>query len=147
MRVLYMTYTHKRINNFLNNHKGFTLIETVIALAILSIGLMAIMALQTTSLKTSFKARKVTYSAFQGTDMVEKLMANNFDQVNPFNSADLNQPHTITDGKCITQYTVSNNDSPIPNVKTITVSSWWVDGNQTAQKGLRTYVYYKADKF
>ena len=123
------------------DHQGFTLLETMVALLVLIIGVTGIVKLQSASVKTSFLARNVSQSAFQGSDIFEKLLAEPYDQVTTAGN-----PYTVTNGKYTVQYTVSNDDVPIDNVKTITVTSWWVDGNNNP-RGNRTYVFYKADQF
>jgi len=124
----------------IENKNGFTLLETLIAMVVLLIGVLSIAKVQTSSLNTNFIARNITMSAFQGTGIVEKLMAEDYAGVDTVGS-----PYTVTDGKFEVKYTVSANDIPIPNVKTITITNYWVDGKLNT-RGPRTYVYYKADK-
>ena len=58
---------------------GFTLIEVLLALAIFSIGVMAIASLQVTSTRGDLRARMATEAATVAHDQAEKLLSMNFD--------------------------------------------------------------------
>jgi len=55
---------------------GFTLLEVMISLLILSIGLLGIAALQANSLKTNHGAYQRTQAIFLAYDMMDRLRAN-----------------------------------------------------------------------
>jgi type IV pilus assembly protein PilV len=57
-------------------HGGFTLLEVMIALLVLSIGLLGLAALQTTGLRTSQMADLQTRAVQATADMVERMRAN-----------------------------------------------------------------------
>jgi type IV pilus assembly protein PilV len=54
---------------------GFSLIEVVVALAVFSIGLLAIFSMQFSAIKTNAVGRGVTENITVATDKVERLMA------------------------------------------------------------------------
>ena len=54
---------------------GFSLIEVVVALAVFSIGLLAIFSMQFSAIKTNAVGRGVTENITAATDKVEQLMA------------------------------------------------------------------------
>ena len=68
-------------NKFKNSHKehGFTLIEVLIALAVFSIGILAVGSMQLRSTGGSTKARILTEASIWGQDRVETLMSRPYD--------------------------------------------------------------------
>lgn len=105
----------------LRNSEGFTLIEVLIAISILSIGLLAIGSMQTASIRGNSFASRVTDGATIASDRLEKLMAL------PYTHSELTAgTHTETDAS--RGYTVSwdvTNNSPIGETKRITLQVTW----------------------
>ena len=56
--------------------RGFSLIEVLVALVILSVGLLGVAALQLTSLQTNREAYLRTQAVIAGTDLLERMRAN-----------------------------------------------------------------------
>ncbi len=61
--------------NKLTDKSGFTLIETMVAIVVLSIGVMALYAMQTTAIKGNAVAISLTTAANLGQDRIELVMA------------------------------------------------------------------------
>jgi Tfp pilus assembly protein PilV len=122
-----------------NKASGFMLVELMIALLVLTIGILGMMSMQVKGIQTNSSARRITQSAVINADRVEKLMGL------PFEDALLapNSNHTLVDGRYTIQWAVSPDNTPIPNVKTINVT---VSTQEAGQERSTTYVYYKADK-
>ncbi|WP_167505852.1 type IV pilus modification PilV family protein [Desulfosediminicola flagellatus] len=59
--------------------QGFTLIETVVAMVILTIGILALYSMQTTSVRFNATASALTTSASWASDRIERLLALDFD--------------------------------------------------------------------
>lgn len=55
---------------------GFSLIEVLVALAVLSIGLLGLAALQTTGLKFNHQSYERTQAVLQSYDMIDRIRAN-----------------------------------------------------------------------
>ena len=75
--------------------KGFTLIEVLIVMAIFSIGILAVAAMQMTSTKGNASARRMTEATALAENQIENLMQLSYDH------ADLNpatNPHESTQG-------------------------------------------------
>jgi prepilin-type N-terminal cleavage/methylation domain-containing protein len=118
---------------------GFSLVELMIAIALLSIGILTMMTMQVNSIRTNSSARRITQSAAIGADRFEKLIGLPY-------TDDLLAPeseHTLVDGRYTIEWRVSPDHYPIENVKTIRVT---VTTQEAGQQRSISYVYYKADK-
>jgi len=102
--------------------KGFTLIEVLIAISILTFGILAVAAMQVSAISGNHFASNVTGGTTWAQDKVEYLMSL------PYNHADLqaggHPPETH--GIYTLYWNVAIND-PINNTKTIGISVTWVD--------------------
>jgi type IV pilus assembly protein PilV len=112
------------------NSRGFTLIEVLIVIAIFSIGILAVAAMQMTSTKGNASARRITEATALAENQIENLI-----QL-PYDHADLNpanNPHGGPQGPYNTTWNVvevdldvdGNNDS-----KEIDVTVSWSYGGQ-----------------
>lgn len=63
-----------RLNPALSDH-GFTLIEVLIALAVLTIGVLSVNAMQTASIRGNATASRITTATTVGTDVVERFFS------------------------------------------------------------------------
>ena len=124
----------------LSDNRGFTLIETMIAITLLSVGILGLLAMQVTSTTTTFKARRMTQAAMQVSDRQEKLMARAYDDA----TLAPGSTSSMTDGKFTVDWDVSAVNVPIPNVKTVTITTSWTEKGQARSV---QHVYYKADQF
>lgn len=70
----------RRQNSFINrpSHResGFSLIEVLVALLVLSIGLLGVAALQTIGLKFTHESYQRTQAVLQGYDIIDRIRAN-----------------------------------------------------------------------
>ena len=119
---------------------GFTLMELMISLLILAIGILGIWSMQGTAIRGNAQAKWITQGAALAADQVEKLMRMDYDDadVDPAGN-----PHTRNEDPFTVVWVVSNPDTTINNVKTITVTASWTVTGQTRSV---SYVYYKADQ-
>jgi len=104
-----------------NNESGFTLIEVVIALAIFSVGILAVFSMHFTSIGGNALARGVTENVTAASGKVEELMATNYDDLVPGGP-------DIVDGYLSVSWNVTDNCLPGPEYGdhkcvTVTVSS------------------------
>lgn len=63
------------------NNQGFTLIESVVAIGVLSIGIIALYTLQTVSIRGNGSAQKITTEAAWASDQLEQMLAADWDAV------------------------------------------------------------------
>lgn len=123
------------MNKLTNNNGGFTLIETVISMGILSIGILALFAMQTLSIRANATASRVTTLATWGGDEIEKMLIDKYKDV--ITTDILN---ASGDGKFTVKKTVTEN-SPVENIKTIVV-----DITNVADSKQLTFRYLKANE-
>ena len=117
--------------------KGFTLVEVVIALSILSIGLLAIASMQILAIHVNSTANNMTEGTTWAQDKLEELLAL------PFTDSDLVDSNaTVGTGTPYTEpnppngYVITWNvddDNPVANVKRLTVTASWHGGTKTSR--------------
>ena len=123
------------MKNKANNNKGFTLIETVISLGILSIGILALFAMQTLGIRANASASRVTTLASWGSDEIEHILTDAYANV-----LNTNPVNVSGDGKFTIEKTINEN-SPVNNIKTVSVIV-----TDTTTKKTATLTYLKANE-
>ncbi len=104
--------------------RGFTLIEVLIGLVILSIGLLAIAGMQVTSIRGNFFSNYLTQASYVAQDRLESLGQLDYDNV-ALNAGTYNDGQVTLSGVAFSRsYTIGING----NLKTITYTVNWVDG-------------------
>jgi len=117
--------THR--NN--TNQSGFTLIEIMIALAVFSIAILAIVGLQTTVIKSNKGSRNITSATFLAEARMEQLRAGGYASLaNGSDPSPLNSQGGTTGGIFTRTWTIANYGT---NMRRITVTVTWND--QVAQ--------------
>jgi type IV pilus assembly protein PilV len=122
------------IVNRLSAEEGFTLIEVVIALGIVSIGILSLMALQVNTIRGNAFANSMTRATYAGSDIIELLGSRTYsDPV--FSTAAGANPHTHAElpsailGSGVTGVNWNVVNGGIPNTKDITVTVTYRDKN------------------
>ena len=67
-----------RITNISKSDKGFTILEVIMAVSILTIGLLAVASLQVTAMRSNSMSMSYTESTERVQDIVEKLLNKDF---------------------------------------------------------------------
>lgn len=104
-----------------NNQKGFTLIETLMAMAIFAIGILALAGLQVTYIGGNASAQLQTEATALGAQVIEYLKSLPFDAAELDPAANPHQPPAGGSGPYDVQWTVAG-DTPVNNAKTIDVT-------------------------
>ncbi|RJP82902.1 MAG: hypothetical protein C4522_02155 [Desulfobacteraceae bacterium] len=118
-------HTQQPYRNPEKNNHGYSIIEAMIALGVLSIGLLAIISMQISSTANIRKSGDSTEAISLGTAELERLMA--------FSYTDLNNPAVIAPLSRLKQGSGGRFDitwsvtaaTPAPNTVTITVNVSW----------------------
>jgi type IV pilus assembly protein PilV len=101
-----------------NKETGFTLVEVIVAISILTVGLLAIASMQSTAIQGNYFASRMTEGTSWAQDKIEELVAL------PYTDPDLSAG-AHTEATPPTGYTVTWNvadDNPVTNTKLITVT-------------------------
>jgi len=111
----------KRIRT--KKEEGFTLIEVIIAISILTIGLLSLASMQVSSIRGNAFASGVTEATSLAADRLEKFLALSFDHsdLSAGNHTDPNPPIGYSIGWNVID------DSPLNDTKTIKITVSWVD--------------------
>ena len=123
-------------NNTLNGRGGFTLVEVMMVMAILAIGIMAVMTMQITATNSSANAKRLTESTSLMTEEFETLMLTDYDDA----LLTVGANPTQSEGGYTTAYSVSG--GPIPNTKQVDITITMRHNGKTVG-----VTYYKADTF
>ena len=117
--------------------KGFSLIEVLIAMTILSIGLLALANMQTVAMKTSASSLKRTIGKEQAQTQLEMILNSTY-----ANLPNLNGTYLATvNGVNYTTVVVVGQVNTIGNLNntiTITITTTWKDGKYTRSFQLTT---------
>ena len=108
----------------LHNNKGFTLIEIMISIAIIAIGIFAVMSLVITVMKGNTLSKRVTTATTIAQGKMEDFKRMDYDSV-------VDDPGTDTATAYDTVYYWEANvedDTPATDTKTITVDVYWSSG-------------------
>lgn len=131
---------------------GFTLVEVLIAIVILSLGMLSLASLMPTTIKSANYGKNTTMAANLAQQKIEDLdrvASSNFDNVvdsvagsDPVNGVN---PDQVEDYGSIAGYTlfrretyVTNGAGPTVNIKDVAVRVLWREGLTTHQTLLRT---------
>ncbi len=108
----------------LHNNKGFTLIEIMVSIAIIAMGIFAVMSLVITVMKGNTLSKRVTTATTIAQGKMEDFKSMDYDSV-------VDDPGTDTATAYDTVYYWEANvedDTPATDTKTITVDVYWSSG-------------------
>jgi len=112
------------------SQNGFTLLEVLVAIVILTIGLLGTAGLTTGVIRGNHYSKNVTSATAAGQTMLESVKSSGYT-----NATSANFPNdTVTmGGMTFTRTTTITNSSPAANMKTVSVTVSWTESNNTAR--------------
>jgi type IV pilus assembly protein PilV len=113
---------------------GFTLVESMLTLAIMSVGLLALAGLQITALRGNAFSRNMTTAVSIAEQSLEQLKNTPYTDI----AAEAATQVTASQLQFTRQVTVTN--GPLPNTKSINVLVSWQDQAQTHTLPLATII-------
>lgn len=121
----------------LNSESGVTLIEILIAVTILAIGLLGVAGLQVTAIKGNSHGNTISQATAIAEERLEIIRNMDYSEVtfdpNPF-------VENNVDGTIYTRTTEVEDNTPLNDLKRVTVTVSWTAGNRNRQVQLRTIV-------
>jgi prepilin-type N-terminal cleavage/methylation domain-containing protein len=152
----------KKTYTRLKDDQGFTLIETIIAMAIFAIGILAVAKMMDTATYSNASARRLTDAASIAMDRLENLISLPYDHAdlqdtNGDGAAGLEETGGNADYEQILNnaYTlnwniapidldadgdIDNNGTGLPDAKTVTVIVSWRDRGRTRDLSITDYI-------
>ena len=110
-------------------NRGFTLLEVLIAISILTVGLLAVGTMQISGIQGNSLGGKLTEGTAMAEDQLEKLIAAPYADVKNSTSPKQNGNYSIV-------WNVAEGN-PLPKTKRVTVTVSWNDKGITRQTVLR----------
>ena len=114
---------------------GFTLIEVMIALVVMSIGLTALAAVQISAIQGNAFSKRMTTAVSIADEKMEQIKNNLYTEIVSESSSQITQSNL----NFTRQVTVTNN-SPLTNTKTINVTVSWSEGSKSHSVPITTIV-------
>ncbi len=104
---------------------GFTLVEVLFALAIFSIGLLAIIGMTTMTIKSNYMSKNLTTAVHLAQNKLDELKAGAYEDIDAGSETDLDSQEEAGGG--IFDRSVTVTTSTAPDYKTVEVIVSWPD--------------------
>ncbi len=111
----------KRAGRAITDPQGFTLLEILIAVAILAIGLLAVASMATIVIKSNAASNRLSIASTLVQDKLEEIRATHYTNVTSM------PLETVTSTPWASRQVVVTPDTPIPGTKKIDVTVSWID--------------------
>ena len=118
---------------------GFTLLEVIVAISILTFGLLAVASMQLTAIRGNYNASNITEATTVAQDRLEELMGLAYGHIDLAGGGVTNHPNPPTP-TAATGYTINytvDSDTPVTNAKLIELTVTWLDKGVQKQTVLR----------
>jgi prepilin-type N-terminal cleavage/methylation domain-containing protein len=121
IQVESMMTENRNQQEIVNDKRGFTLIEVMVAIAIFAVGILALAGLQTNYISGNARARLQTEATALGAHVIEQLRSLQFDAPELDPATNPHQPPAGSTGPYDVSWTIADND-PVNNAKTVRVA-------------------------
>ena len=124
-----------------NRKRGFSLLELIIAIGVLSIGLVGVLQIFPVGLRASYRAGMMTRAAFLAKNKIEEVKMAGFDSVSALppkialSGTDKDFDWEIAIDETALDGVSSNND-----IRKVTLIVSWIESNRKRTKDFITYV-------
>ena len=120
----------------ISREEGFTLIEIMITLVILSIGLLALAGLQISAIKGNSFSRRMTTAVIMAEQTIEQIRSTPYSNIQSQSSSQV----VASNMNFHRQVDVTDNTGPSSNTKTVQVTVTWVDGGKSYSVPVSTLI-------
>jgi type IV pilus assembly protein PilV len=118
----------------LKEQDGFTLLELLVALMILSVGLLGTAALTTGIIRGNFFSKNITSATAVAQTTIEGAQRVGYTAVNAYMTDSSKVPPTVSmGGVSFSQSASVTNNSPASNMKTVSITVSWNEANNAAR--------------
>jgi type IV pilus assembly protein PilV len=114
---------------------GFTLIELMITLVILSIGLVALAGLQVSAIKGNTFSKRMTAAVTIANQKLEQIKDTAYANILSESSTQITQSNMT-----FTRQVMVTNNTPLANTKTVNVTVTWSDGSNSHSVPVTTVI-------
>ena len=117
----------KRAGRAITDPQGFTLLEILIAVAILAIGLLAVASMGTIVIKSNAASNRLSIAATLVQDKLEEIRATHYTNVTSTPLAMVTSTPWASRQVVVTPFNEGEPYPPIPGTKKIDVTVSWID--------------------
>jgi type IV pilus assembly protein PilV len=132
---------HKHRTESSGSRPGFTLIEVLIATAVIGVGFMAAATMQSMSIKHNHKSWLVTSATYLAMDKIEELRNLPNDQITAAGSPESDIDETGTAGGVFTRSWTVQVDQPAIGMREVDVTVAWQERGQNRNIQVSTVIY------
>jgi type IV pilus assembly protein PilV len=123
-----------KVQPFIGPNAGFTLVESMLTVAIMGVGLLALAGLQVTALRGNDLSRRMTTAVSIAEQKLEQLKNTPYTNIQTEAASEV----TASNLHFTRQVTVTN--GPLPNTKSVSVLVSWQDQSKTHTLPLATII-------
>jgi type IV pilus assembly protein PilV len=120
----------------ISTEEGFTLIEIMIALVVMSIGLTALAAVQISAIRGNVFSKRMTTAVSIADGKMEQIKNGSYASITSESAIQVTQSNM----NFTRQVTVTNNIAPLTNTKTVNVTVSWSEGSKSHSVPITTIV-------